>query len=187
MVKDTYGQFYVHPSLDGQHFADTKQKRYTDVVMCEIFIKGSANTSNSMPVHDANGDLIEYPDADGNLETLPERYPKAWAAYNRDYMPGEDGTPLLQLSGIGPGQIKNFQAMGIETVEDLAELSDAYVVGERGMLEFRKRAQAYLGAMHPEKAEAEKQAQQDVIDGLQDTVKLLQAELEAMKKPKGKK
>ena len=58
----------------------------------------------------------------------------------------------------------NLHAEGIETVEDLAGLNDSVVVGFQGMLDLRKKAQAYLSSLHPEKMEAERQALQDEKD-----------------------
>ena len=150
---DTYARFYIHPSLkEGK--AGTSTAVFDDVLYAEIFIKGSTNTSFSRP----------------KIDKDEQDYAEEWAAYqnNEDYV--SHGTSLNALPTIGPSAQMNLNAKGINTVEDLAGLSDAVVIGERGMIELRNRAQAYLDALHPEQVEQreiEKNAQQAVIEDLQ--------------------
>lgn len=170
-AQDTYGTFYQHPQVDGKHFQETGEKKYSDVVMVEVFIKGNTKNSISKRVFDDHGEPII-----GEMgETYLELYPKAWAHYNRESGVELDGTPLRLMGGIGAGQIMNLNAQGIETVEDLANLLDNVVVGEPGMTDLRRKAQAYLAALNPEKAEAKEKAQAAEIE-------LLKQEMSEMKK-----
>ena len=162
-TSDTYGIFYQHAQLNGQHFADTGKKKYDDVVMVEVFVKGSTKASISKRVFDNNGEPITM-----NLQgdTYPEIYPKAYKAFIREGGNEIDGTPLKLMGGAGPGQIMNLNAMGIESIEDLAELNDNVVIGEPGMLDLRKKARAYIASMNPEIAaakEAEKEEEMELM------------------------
>lgn len=164
---DTYARFYIHPTLiEGK--PKSSSAVYDDKVYIEIFIKGSTNTSFSRPKKDED----------------ERTYAEEWQAYvnNEDY--ASKGTSLAALPTIGPSAQMNLNSKGIHTVEDLAGLSDAVVIGERGMLELRKRAQAYLEALNPEIAkerEIKENAQQATIEELQRQVK------ELSQKPKRKR
>lgn len=174
-VENTYGVFYEHSTLNGQHFADTKEKRYDDVVMVEIFIRGDSRASISKRVFDSNGEPITV-----NLQgdTYPDLYPKAWAHFKREKGVELDGTPLRNMGGIGPGQIMNLNATGIETVEELAELPDSVVLGESGMVDLRKRAQAYLASMNPEEGEKEKAEMNERMESMRKEVEQMKEALE---------
>lgn len=173
-AQDTYGKFYQHPQLDGQHFNATGEKKFNDVVMVEVFIKGNTKNSISKPVFDSKGEPV----ITDTGESFLELYPRAWAHYNHEAGIDVDGTPLRLMGGIGAGQIMNLNAQGIETVEDLANLLDNVVVGEPGMTDLRKKAQAYLAALDPEKAEAERKAAAEEIDALKRQVSKLQSEMQ---------
>ncbi len=157
---DTYARFYIHPSLkEGKK--GTSSAVFDDVLYAEIFTKGSTNTSFSRPKKDSD----------------EQDFAAEWAAYinNEDFV--SQGTNLSALPTIGPSAQMNLNAQGINTVEDLAGLSDAVVIGERGMLDLRQRAQAYLEALNPQLAkdrEIKENAQQATIEELQRQIKELQ-------------
>jgi predicted RecB family nuclease len=128
MPADTYARFYVHPQL--QH-DDT----YKDVVYVEIFIKGDKNTSFSRPMKEEDKTM----------------YPNGWNAFKDQDFELSDGTPLQAIPGMSPSAMIELKSTGINTVEDLAELSDGVVLGHPGMVTLRKRAQAYIAASEVEK------------------------------------
>lgn len=75
------------------------------------------------------------------------RFPRQWARYKA----GKDqnsasGTPLNQLPWLTPGQIAEFNALQVHTVEHLAGMSDALAHKFMGFHAMRDRAQAYLEA-----------------------------------------
>ena len=168
----TYAVFYEHPQLQGDG-------THKDVVLAEIFIMGNQNTSTSKPVYDADGEPILY-----QGETLIDRYPNAWKKFSNDQGYELDGEPLKNLGMIGPGQIRNLNSMGIDTIEDLAGLDDSVVIGERGMLDMRNRARAYMDALHPEQAKAREDALESQLEELKKKMEMMQADLEEAKKPK---
>lgn len=172
----TYGRFYLHSTVTGNNDPEAKPK-YHDVVMCEIAIKGDKNTSISKPVFEADG---ETPIIHPTIGDLTEAYPRAWKAYRAgsdDYM---DGTALDVLPGVGVSAKRNLQSEGIMSVEDLANLQDSLVMGKQGMLDLRKKAQAYLAVIEPEKAEAKEAERQQEMDDLKAQI----AELQAAQKPR---
>ena len=174
----TYGRFYMHSTVRGDpDYEQAKKPVFHDVLMCEIAIKGDHNTSISKIVFESDGETpINHP----NLGDLRDIYPVAWIAFtsgNEDYM---EGSPLDVLPGLGVSMKRNLQADGIMNIEDLAGLSDSIITSQAGLLELRKKAQAYLAAMEPEKAaeaEAERQSEMDEL-------KAQIAELQAAQKPK---
>jgi hypothetical protein len=175
MPAKTYGVFYDHaqPQADGT---------FKDVVMVELFITGNSNTSTSKCVYDENGELVRFESNDErNGKTYPELYPKAWAKYSKDVEYTEAGVDLSNLQ-IGPSAIKNLQAEGIDTVEDLAELSDSVVLGVPGRLDLRKKAQAYMAALRPEKAAAEREAAEREKADLLDRIRKLEDQINQPKK-----
>lgn len=130
MPADTYARFYVHPQPQGDDTIKAGGPRFKDVVYVEIFIKGSKNTSFSRPIKEQD----------------KTDYPKAWQAFKENSFEMTDGTPISVLPGIGPSQKIELQSQGILSVEELAELNDAVVVGIPGMVTLRNRAKAYLAA-----------------------------------------
>jgi len=128
---DTYARFYTHPQLQG----DGSHK---DKVYVEISIRGNKNTSFSREVIDE--DKINYP--------------KAWAAYQSNSPDLTDGNPISVLPGVGPSQAINLKALGVYSIEDLANLGEPGINNIPGGRTLQKRAKAYLEALSVE-AEAE--------------------------------
>ena len=178
----TYGQFYDHCTLLGNNDTQAKPK-YKDVVMCEISIIGDKNTSNSKRVFEDDGVTpIVWP----KLGDLTLAYPRAWASFQNNSNEYIDGTQLEVLQGIGKSAARNLQSDGIMTVEDLAKLPDSVVTGISGMLDLRKRAQAYMSVIEPEKAAAEKQAMVDEMDEMKRQIAELSAKPKIGRPPKDK-
>jgi len=161
----TYARFYVHSQLQGDPNPSEHNKPvYKDVVYAEVMIKGDKNTSFARPKRDSD----------------EKDYPMAWKAFvegNDDY---SEGTPLKNIPGVGLSDQRNLQSEGIMSVEDLAALDDNVVLGRAGMVDLRKKAQAYLKVLDPEleaQKEAERQAEMDEL-------KAQIAELQAAQQPK---
>lgn len=133
MPASTYAEFYMHPFLLVPESRAAGRKVYEDRVYIEIKIKGDANTSFSRPKR--------------------EQDEKDFAAEWKEYTTGEmeiEGTPLRSLPNISPAKEKNLSAAGIRSIEELATLNDAVVIGVQGMVTLRKQAQAYLAALEEE-------------------------------------
>jgi hypothetical protein len=136
--EDTYGRFYNHPQPQGDG-------SFKDVVYVEVMIKGNKNTSFSRPV----------------TEEDKTNWPRAWSAFRNNSPEMTDGNPVSVLPGLGPSQVMNLQALGILSVEDLAEMSDNACDEFMGGLTMRNRAKAYLAAM---KAEVVKDKIEEPVD-----------------------
>lgn len=124
MTGDTYGRFYLHPQkqADGQ---------YKDVIYVEIFIKGDKNTSFSRPKVDED----------------EKTYPNGWKAFVSGQPSITEGNPIGMLPGIGPSEVMNLNAVGIMSIEDLAELDEAAMGKLKGGRTLNQRAKAYLAAL----------------------------------------
>jgi len=161
MAGDTYGRFYLHPQkqADGQ---------YQDVIYVEIFIKGDKNTSFSRPKKDED-------------ETT---YPNGWKAFVSGQPSITEGNPVGMLPGIGPSEAMNLNAVGIMSIEDLAELDEAGVEKLKNGRTLTKRAKAYLAALQ-EKDEEEAPEEPPVdVEALQNDPTVQQAP--AVKKKRGR-
>ena len=82
---------------------------------------------------------------------LPDKWVKQWDEAYEAWKNGEeiplDGTPIKEWSAISPAQIKNLIAIGILTVEDLAQANDQGIsrIG-MGAQELKRKAQNWLSA-----------------------------------------
>lgn len=86
-----------------------------------------------------------------------ERFPAAWARFQRGQTMANDGTPIDQWPVLGVRDIAEMKAMNIFTVEQVAGLSDAIVGKYTGLSSYRTQAQAYLKSA-TDTALAQKQA-----------------------------
>lgn len=72
-------------------------------------------------------------------------FPKEWALYSQGKEQMSSGTPIELLPGMDAGRAAGFKVLYINTIEQLAELSDAGLqTAGMGSHEWRKRAQDYL-------------------------------------------
>ena len=135
---ETYGRFYLHPQLQADG-------TYKDKIYVEVFIKGNKNTTFSRPITDED----------------KHNWPKAWAAFESNSPEMAVGNPISVLPGLGPSQAMNLQAVGIFSVEDLAELDDAGVMNIQGGRTLQNRAKAWLAALS---VGAEEETPDDPVD-----------------------
>lgn len=76
-----------------------------------------------------------------------ERFPEAWAAYKEGKKVEKVGTPLTKLPGIDEARIRELTVKEIETVEELADLTDGATFNMGPIfVEFKKIATLYLEA-----------------------------------------
>lgn len=112
---------------DGEHVAGEQN------IYVEITNKGS-------------GEVVGY--RLGNARKLKEfagKFPKTYQAFLDDQTLEVEGTPLSEMPGLVPELLNAWSLLGVRTIEDLAELSDAGVqrLGQ-GAFAFRKQAQEKL-------------------------------------------
>ena len=124
---------------------------------------------------------------------LPDKWVKQWDDAYEAWKNGEeiplDGTPIKEWSAISPAQIKNLIAIGILTVEDLAQANDQGIsrIG-MGAQELKRKAQNWLSAANDggkialkiTQLETDKERDALTIESLTEKVKQLASQVEAM-------
>lgn len=122
-----------------------------------------------------------------NVDTIatPEyqrRFASRWEAYKAGKQRGVEGTLLSSWSAMSITMVADLNAMGIHTVEQLANISDTVASKLPGGASLRDRAEAYLEASNDAavatRLAEEKEALAAVISDLQSQI----AELQAAKK-----
>lgn len=127
-------RFYSDPKLNP--FA-TKQARetnpesepvYIEQIMIEIRIKGSSEIVRRQM-----------------QERDKKRFAAAWAVYEGEQIAPDSGTPLDTLADLDDVTIAQYKQRGINSVEDLAGVSDGIVAQlGRGSIMNKKKASEYL-------------------------------------------
>lgn len=75
----------------------------------------------------------------------PERFPKQWAAYERQQEVVQEGTPLEEWGPISKSLALTYKGLNIHTVEQLASVGDQLLHGlGHGARELRDKAVAWL-------------------------------------------
>ena len=125
-----YAMFYIHPQIQQVESEQKQRPVYKDVLYIQINIKGQKNSNFSRAATDQD----------------KTDYPKAWASYQSSNPEMTDGTPIKFLPGMSPGVELELKGMGILSIEDMAELTDAGIGNIRGGRTLNTRAKAYLAA-----------------------------------------
>ena len=123
-------------------------------------------------------------------EVRSERWPQAWLdqlkagyeAWKLGQTPPESGTPLTTWPALSPAQVKNWQQIGIRTVEELAEANEetlsAYGIGSRDM---KARAGLFLENAKSDSGPlvAKLRAAEELITSMEVRMKSMEAQLQA--------
>ena len=123
-------------------------------------------------------------------EVRSERWPQAWLdqlkagyeAWKLGQTPPESGTPLATWPALSPAQVKNWQQIGIRTVEELAEANEetlsAYGMGSRDM---KARAGLFLENAKSDSGPlvAKLRAAEELIVSMEVRMKSMEAQLQA--------
>jgi predicted flap endonuclease-1-like 5' DNA nuclease len=140
-----YGEFHYQPVLQPEESRQQGRPIYKDMLYIQIQIKGQKNQIRDRLATDQD----------------KTDFPRAWAAWEAKEKDIVLGTPLSAIPGIGPSMELELKQLGIRTVEDLAELTDATMDKFRGARMLKQRAIAYLEAIkifpegEPEKPDAD--------------------------------
>ena len=154
-------RFFLKPCLLGLKSQQAGREIYEDREFIEIMVKGQPQQI----VHE---------------KVTPEhiqRFPNAYAAFKQGKEAPVIGTPVDKL-GVGPSTIINYKAIGIRTIEDVANASDE-VLGKMGAgaRALQEKAKQMLAQNNPA-VESLKSENEQLKERL--------AALEAMMKPKRK-
>lgn len=111
------------------------------------------------------------------------RFPQQWARYKAGKDQANSGTPLKMLPWLTMAQIAEFNALNIQTVEQLVGMSDAVSHRFMGHHQIKARAQTYLDAaagMAPMlRLEQELQSRDDTIAQMKEQLDALSAKVAA--------
>ena len=128
-AKALVARFYMHKQLDPDESTRQGRKVERNIEMVELRVKGDKNQSFSRPKHTRD-------------ETM---FPNAWAVYKREGDVGAIvGISLTALPGITPDMLLQLNDLGVQTIEDMAELLDTHASKIKMGLVLKKRAQSYL-------------------------------------------
>ena len=116
-------------------------------------------------------------------EQYQARFPQQWARYKAGQSQDLAGTPLNMLPWLSIGQIAEFHAVNVKTVEHLAGMPDVLAQKFMGASQIKARAQQYLDAAKDAapllKVQAELNKRDVQIDELQQTVQALKDKIDA--------
>lgn len=108
-----------------------------------------------------------------------ERFPMQWARYKQGREQQSSGTPLNQLPWMSIGQVAEYNALNVHTVEQLVNMPDVLAQKFMGMHGIKQRAQLYLDAAKDaaptQKLQAELQKRDEQIAELQQVVQAMLA------------
>lgn len=123
-------RFFVSPKLMGAKSEAAGRPIYEDREFVEIKIKGQ---DKQVVVHEVN-------------EHYRNRFPIAYALFQRQKPAPVVGTPIEQLPGIGPSMAHSLKGLNLRTVEDLAAVTDENTIQRIGMgaRDMITRAKAWL-------------------------------------------
>jgi len=123
-------RFYKFPVLMGFKSKQEGREIYQDHDYIEIQVPGQKNQIIKRGVREK--DKIDYP--------------TEWTAYDAGRDEAHVGTPIDRIPGISPSMVKELQALGVYTVESMAECSETGLqkIGH-GARDLKNRAESYIG------------------------------------------
>jgi len=170
-----YVVFHMEAVKNGFKSEQEGRPIFDDVPHCRIHIPGDKNTITDDPVTDEH----------------KQRFAPQWEKFLKGMEQSPEGTPLEQWPILTRGQVYEFKALNVMTVEQLAGMSDSNAQRFMGGHELRRKADTFL-KLAKDTAEAQRLvtvnaelegrlASQDVL------ISQLNARLEAMEEKRSKK
>lgn len=129
-------EFFVQKKLMGAKSEALNREVYEDREYVKITIKGQPH---GQPVHEVD-------------EKIKHRFPIAYARFKAGLPAPAIGTPVEQLSGVGPSLAHHLKGLMLRTVEDLANVSDENTINRigGGARDLVNRAKAWIEQKAPE-------------------------------------
>lgn len=115
---------------------------------------------------------------ENDVPSDPHRFPKQWAKFKAQEEQTGDGLPIQQWPPLSKSQALELKAMGVHTVEHLAELPDTALTW-LGARELRTQAQAWLDKAGAHAAESRLAAENTQ---LREQMAAMQKQFEALAK-----
>lgn len=182
-------EFYWRPIHMEAISENSGRPVYEDRIFCKKIRAGDTKTvwdTLATGVNygfDGDGNLIyECVELDGGAQADWERFPQAWARFEKKGEKAKTGVPIEEMPGISRSFSETLKAMHIHTVEQLAALSDTQAGSFMGGMGWREKAKSYLDKSYASaalaKADADRREQDERIAQMEKTIKDLQAALE---------
>jgi hypothetical protein len=129
MEQGIHMRFFKQAVQNAKKSEEEKRPVFEDRDYIEIKVAGNAREVFIGPVNDQHR----------------KRFPIEWKMYQDGQAPSKTGTPITQWNYLTPSQVAMLQSLHIQTVEDIASLSDMNLqqVG-MGAQKLRQEARSYL-------------------------------------------
>jgi len=147
------------------NFQSAEQGRpiYDELEYVRIIVPGDSKTTVDCPVTDE----------------FRMRFEKQYDKFKKNLSQAVTGTPLEMWPQMTVGLCAELKGMNVQTVEQLANMSDGIAQRIMGSHDLRRRAQAFLDAA---KGEAENNKLTTELEKRDDQIKALQAQMEQLVK-----
>ena len=163
MDSKLYATFYVRPIMNNFQSAEQGRPIYDELEYVRIIVPGDSKTTVDCPVTDE----------------FRMRFEKQYEKFKKNLSQAVTGTPLEMWPQMTVGLCAELKGMNVQTVEQLAEMSDGIAQRIMGSHDLRRRAQAFLDAA---KGEAENNKLTTELEKRDDQIKALQAQMEQLVK-----
>lgn len=129
MEQGVHVEFLLHPVVNGMKSKEAGREVCDDKPHVRIRVAGNDKDEFFGPVN----------------EQIRARFSEEWDAFQKGMETPKSGTPIERWPEATPGMVRNFKALNIHTVEDLAALPD-FGMQKLGMgaQEWRRKAQRFL-------------------------------------------
>jgi len=145
-------RFFRKAARDDAASAEAGVMRFKEVEMIQIMVPGDRDN------------IVVRPAGAGDLR----RFGKQYEDWKRNETSEQlNGTPLEMWGRLSLAQIEEYRYLGVRTIEQLAQLSDASCMKLPGSLELKRKAAAFLEVQNDEaplrKVQAELEQRDQVI------------------------
>lgn len=136
-------EFYLEPVKNEKKSAEAGRPIFEDKEYVKIHIAGDRNRVHVAPANEA----FARDRATNGWITYAQAFHRHYDAFKSGEQVRGEGTPLNQVDFMTPAKVKEFAALHVHTVEQLASLEGA-ALQKLGMYGrgFKEKAQAYIDA-----------------------------------------
>lgn len=121
-------RFYLDPVQDELASAREGRPIFKEVERVEIFLPGNPYT---IPVHNVT-------------DVHRQRWPREYELFRQGIEQTAEGTPISEWPILNRAQVLELKSMQLQTVEEMAALSDLACQRAMGLTQLRAKARAYL-------------------------------------------
>jgi len=134
-------EFYLEPVKNEKKSAETGRPIFEDKEYVKIHIAGDRNRVHVAPAHET---FARDRETNGWI-TYAQAFHRHYDAFKSGEQVRGEGTPLGQVDFMTPAKVKEFAALNVHTVEQLAGLEGANLqkLGMYGR-QFKEKAQQYI-------------------------------------------